>query len=364
MRSTTRPSGLTTTRDRPACRRSARPTAARGDRLVLVAARRRSRAGSPGRPGGAAAASAQVVQPGLRDGGDRRPAHPEVALDGPGDRAWRRRPRGPGRPRCTGVGVDLDDAVHVGGRAADVDHDHVADAGVRVAEPAGEQLDAGQHDVRGRAADHRGEVGARAEVLAADHVGEEHLADRAPRGVRGEHADPGHDVVGQHVAARRRGSRRPRRGRRRCRPRRPVRASRRPPAPGRRRAAPRRCRRPCRPSAARRPAGRPRGRARSGRRRAPARGRDDRDHLAAAGQGDPATGLGGHELLVADDRDPQATAGAGAGQHLGGRRAGVLPDERRQAGVVPVEDVGVDRRRGGTRTRRSGRRSGRPARPW
>ena len=67
-------------------------------------------------------------------------------------------------------------------------------------------------------------------------------------------------------------------------------------------------------------------------------------HLAAAGEGHPAPRLGGDQLLVADHGDPQAAARARAGQ---GRRvhcACILPGQRGQARVVPVEDVGVDRR--------------------
>ena len=53
------------------------------------------------------------------------------------------------------LGVQLDDAVHVGGRAADVDDHHVARARALGVEAAGEQLDAGEDDVGGGAADHR-----------------------------------------------------------------------------------------------------------------------------------------------------------------------------------------------------------------
>ena len=38
-----------------------------------------------------------------------------------------------------------------------------------------------------------------AEVLAADHVGQEHLPDRSAGRVRGEHADAGHHVLGDDV---------------------------------------------------------------------------------------------------------------------------------------------------------------------
>jgi len=67
--------------------------------------------------------------------------------------------------------------------------------------------------------------------------------------------------------------------------------------------------------------------------------------LAAARQRDPPTRLGGHQLLVADDRDPQATARRRARQHLRTGRAGVDAAQLGQAGVPAVEDVGVDRGR-------------------
>ena len=142
----------------------------------------------------------QVVQPRLGDGGDRRPAHAEVALDGPGDRGGRHHLAGQALPvDRRSLGVDLDDAVHVGGGAADVDDHHVAGARVLLVEAVGEQLDAGEHEVGGGAADHRREVGTRAEVLAADDVGQEHLPDRRAGGVGRQHPDPRDDVVGQHV---------------------------------------------------------------------------------------------------------------------------------------------------------------------
>ena len=93
-------------------------------------------------------------------------------------------------------------------------------------------------------------------------------------------------------------------------------------------------------------------------------GGQDGHHLAPARQRDPAAGLGGDQLLVADHGDPQATARARAGKGRGVRCPGVLRDQRGQARVVPVEDVGVDGRRVLGGARRSGRRPGRPARPW
>ena len=67
--------------------------------------------------------------------------------------------------------------------------------------------------------------------------------------------------------------------------------------------------------------------------------REDQDDLAAAGEGDPAPGLGGDELLVADDGDAQPASRTRAGEHVGADRTVVLLDEARQAGVVPVEHV-------------------------
>ena len=57
--------------------------------------------------------------------------------------------------------------------------------------------------------------------------------------------------------------------------------------------------------------------ARAGRRGQAAAG--DVHDPAAAGQRDPAAGLGGDQLLVADDGDPQPAAGRRAGQHLARR---------------------------------------------
>ena len=172
VRSTTRPSGPTTTccgrRAGAAPARPRRWRAARRRRLVRSVGRK---AGSSCRRlGGGAQPRAVREDPGghpLGDRGHRGPAHPEVALDGAGDRR--------GRDDLAGqagvLGVELDHGVHVGGGAADVDHHDVAGARVLGVEAAGQQLDAGEHHVGRRAADHRREVGARAEVLAADHVG-------------------------------------------------------------------------------------------------------------------------------------------------------------------------------------------------
>ena len=189
------------------------------------------------------------------DRGGRGPAHAEVALDGAGDRGGGHHLAGQAVLGERVVGIGLDDRVHVGGRPADVDDDHVAGTGQPV-DAAGQQLDPGEHHVRRRAAHHRGEVGPGREVLAADHVGQEHLADRGAGRVGGEDADLRAPRCrrGRAARLRRPGSRPPRRGRRRCRPPPPGRSSRSRPGRGRRRAAPRRCRRRCRRSAAPRPA--------------------------------------------------------------------------------------------------------------
>ena len=119
--------------------------------------RRRARRRSPGRNAGSArrtlrrrAAVGVVEQPG------------RARLDG--GTAHQRMPRSPSTVRVTGVvattsrasagvlGVELDHGVHVGGGAADVDDHHVAGARVLGVEAAGQQLDAGQHDVGRRAA--------------------------------------------------------------------------------------------------------------------------------------------------------------------------------------------------------------------
>ena len=119
------------------------------------------------------------------------------------------------------------------------------------------------------------------QVLAADHVAEEHLADRRPRTLGAQHADLGNDVVGDDVR-----DTGPREQRRRSRPT----ASALPATttgPDQRgvgqrlgvaRAAPRRCRRRCRRRAARRPARPPA--AHGGRRRRTTRARPVRRSTA------------------------------------------------------------------------------------
>ena len=175
-----------------------------------------------------------------------------------------------------------------------------------------------------------------AQVLAADDVGEEHLADRRPRRPRGQHPDPRDHVVGEHVRDRAEDG--------------ADLVARVDVAGHDGRAA---------PAAVLQPLGRAQdrlvvaavgaageqydvGRVRGEVEVVPLGDRTDRDHLAAAGERDPAAGLRGDQLLVADHGDPEPAAGAGAGQHLGVRRPRVGACELGQAHVVPVEDVGVD----------------------
>ena len=265
------------------------------------------------------------------DGGDGAPAHAQVALDG----ARHRRRRDHLASQRGVLRVKVDDGVDVGGGAADVDHDHVA------GQRRGEHLDPGEHEVGRGAAHHRREVRAGAQVLATDHVGQEHLADRGPCGAGGEHADPGDDVVGEHV----------RRGRRGQEPRDVL--------PGVDVAGHHDRRRPARPGQHPCPGQQRLGVAAVGasdqqhhvgpageqsRQRVGVGGQGDHvHHLAAARQRDPASGLGRDQLLVADHGDPEPAAGRRARQHLRAVDLGMVRSQRAQARVVPVEDVGVDR---------------------
>ena len=238
--------------------------------------------------------------------------------------ADQRMPRSPSTVRVTRVvattsrlerrvlRVELDDAVHVGGRAADVDDHDVAGAGARQAAASSSTPVSTTSGVA--PCTMRDEVGPAAEVLAADHVGQEHLADRGPGADSGARTPiRGTTLSAQHVRRRRRGS---------------------SATSSRASTLPATTTGPGQP--ARRARGRGqddlavaavgaageqhdvRARWRGGRRgrRHDSRPRH-RHHLAAAGERDPAAGLGGDQLLVADHRDPQAAARARAGQHLG-----------------------------------------------
>ena len=282
----------------------------------------------------------EVVAPGRLDRRDRRPAHAEVALDGAGHRGGRdhlagqaRCPPGRARRRC----------ARRWSRRRRRRRPRRRPRGC-VVEAAGEQLDAGQHDVGRGAADHLGEgpaagVGAAAEVLAADDVAEEDLADRAPGAVGREHADP----RARRCRPGRTASATPRRAAATTRLRLDVAGDHHRPRPAA--SAARKSASPSSTSALP-PSVPPTSSTTSGSavRRSAQLGvveaaREHQHDLAAAGEGDPAAGLGGDQLLVADDGDAQAAAGARAGEHVGVEGARVLLGERGQAGVVPVEHV-------------------------
>ena len=291
-----------------------------------------SRAGSRGRPVAGAAASVEIELGGLHRR-HRRPPHAEVALDrardrgGGDDLASRGRcPRGRARRRCARRWSRRR-------RRRRPRRRHPARC---LVEAAREQLDARQHDVGRRPPHHVGEVVpgpiARAEVLAADHVRQEHLPDRgrAPTRPRGRRSSAPRCRPGRTASAT------------------PRRSAATRPAPRRRPQ-----RRPGRTSTRHREQGRvadqlallppsvpPTSSTTSGSGLGQvgvaavveAAGEHGHD-LATAGQRDPSTGLGRDELLVADDRDPQAAAGAGAGEHLGVRalRATCSFSDARQA---------------------------------
>ena len=175
-------------RPRPGCGRRAgagpapRPRAAS---CSSISPRRRRSGTKPGSSWRRLAASAR----------SSRPAASTV------ETADQRMPRSPSTVRVTGVvattsrerpassGSSSTTLVDVGGGAADVDDDDVAVSG-RPRRAPRQQLDAGEDHVGGGAADHRREVGAAAEVLAADDVGEEQLPDRRPGRLGREDADP------------------------------------------------------------------------------------------------------------------------------------------------------------------------------
>ena len=303
-----------------------------------------SLSGSPGRRAGAvprrtSSRSATVVT--------GRPAHPEVALDGAGH---------PGR------------GDHLAGRPSR-DRSSTTEWTSVVAPPtsttttspatSARQLDAGEHDVRGGATDHRGEVGARAQALAP-MTWARNISRMAARGRLGcQDADPWDDVVGEHVGRSPRiAATRPARRRSRRPPRRLQ-----PPAtsPGRR--APRRCLRRC-PRSAATSAGwvvclstrqsaswgtRPQ------RRRS---GRPCRRWRALSPGGLP-------RRSPARCRRPRSAASPPALEQASTRRRGarVLLDQGGLAGVVPAEHVpAAVRPREGRRVRCGRRRDGSPRR--
>ena len=133
---------------------------------------------------------------------------------------------------------------------------------------------------------------------------------------------------------------RPRRGPRRRPPPRPDRASPRPRAAAPARAVRRRCRRRCRRSGARRPAARLRARLAPGR-RSRARTPTTLPPLDSATRR-PASAVTRASLPTTAIRSPPPALEHASTSAVG--RPRVLVDEGGQAGVVPVEDVGVDRR--------------------
>ena len=267
------------------------------DQLVLATLLVRGRQ-ERGLGGAAYGGTAELLgQPGRLPCRDSAPPHAQVTLDRAGHRRGGHHLAGQ-----TGVlRIESYDGVDVGRRSPDVDHHHVAGRLAR------QHLDPGEHEVRGGPLHHGGEVGPGAEPLAADDVLEEHLADRAPGRLGCQHADPRHHVVGQHVR----------------RPRVPRRSATAPCAS----TSPATTTGPLHRARASEPASStspselppsvpPTSSSTSGR-DSPQRRElvvvepagQHGHHLAAAGQRHAATGLGRHQLLVADHGDPQATAG-------------------------------------------------------
>ena len=207
-----------------ACRRSATVAASRAS--ARSSARSSSVAGATrARPARAAAPALERVSGreeqllgdrGLDDPGCV-PPHAEVTLDRAlapqhlDDLAVQRRLLGVGRH----------DRVDVGGRPADVDDHHVAGAG-HVVRSVSEELDPGQDGVRRRRPHQPPELRSLGESLAADHVPDEHLADRAhaPATGRARRSAAGRWRSGRAVRLRPRAARTPRPAQRRCRPRR------------------------------------------------------------------------------------------------------------------------------------------------
>ena len=121
----------------------------------------------------------QLEQP-FGDGGidhaDGVPPDPEVALDGSAAPGHLDHLTAKGRL----LGIGSHHRVDVGGGPTDVDDEDVPGPG-HVARTIGEQLHTAQHGVRRRGLDERGELlTAARQVLAADDVADEDLADRRP----------------------------------------------------------------------------------------------------------------------------------------------------------------------------------------
>ena len=283
-------------------RRSARP---RG-------ARRRWSAGSDGIGGSSYGGGAEVLteQPGLvprLPGRQRAPAHAEVALDRPRHRASWRPPRGTGRrPPDRGVRRS---ARRSSPRRCRRPRRRSPDSAASTSTPVSTRSGVAPCTIAVKSAR---ELSPLPPMTCSRNISR--IARRAGSGASTPIRGTTLSVTTTSASPDSTDHRRP--APRRCRRRRPDRASRCARAGGRPRGCrPRRHRR-CHRSAAPRRGG-------SSRRSANARPRvaaEHGHHLAAAGQRDPAAGLGRDELLVADHRDPQSTTGRGAREHLGVRR--------------------------------------------
>ncbi len=112
-----------------------------------------------------------------------RPAHADIAFDGA--------PVGRQGDGMLFGFVVRDRGVHIGGGAADVDHEHGL-----VGQQGGQPADTGQHGIGRDGTDEPAESRPAREALAADHVLQEHGANRGPRRGGGQFADVGQHVVG------------------------------------------------------------------------------------------------------------------------------------------------------------------------
>ena len=227
-----------------------------------------------------------------------------------------------GRPRPAGRAPSRRRSVG----AADVDHEHVAalpstpSASASTSTPARTASGVGARTSRANGAP-------AGEPLAADHVLQEQLADRRARAERLERPIRGSTFGATTTSRPRRSSS----GAALRAPPRRCRRRRRAPAAGRSPSRRALCSRtsaspPSVPPASSTTSGAGGAQAADVRRRQRA---GVHVHDPAAGrQRDPAAGLRGDQPLVPDDRDPQAAARAGAGQHLARAGAGLLLDRR------------------------------------
>ena len=144
-----------------------------------------------------------------RDGG-RRPSSPSAWPASQVLSALQRMPRSPSTVRVTGVVATTSrESPASSGSSSTTEWTSWWPRRCRPPQPAPltrpgrarlccQHLDTGEHQVGRRAAHHRREVGTLAQVLAPDHVGQEHLADGLPRGLRAEYADARDHVVRDH----------------------------------------------------------------------------------------------------------------------------------------------------------------------